>query len=65
MQYKTRAGAFKILETNTYQTLYGQITVFNESAQDIVETFNFDLKGFTLIDSNGGPLSHTVNCPAG
>ena len=65
MQYKTRAGAYKIFDTNADQSLYGQITVINDSAQDIVETFQFELKGFTLVDSNGGPTTHTVNCPPG
>lgn len=32
MQYKTKAGAYKIVESTSSESLYGQITVFNDSA---------------------------------
>lgn len=65
MQYNSRAGAYKIVESTASESLYGQVTIFNESAQDISETFKFELNGFSIVEPNGGPATHTVNCPPG
>lgn len=55
MPYQSRKGAYKIVESVCYESLYGQVVVFNDSNQAIDETFSFDkLDGFLLVDEHAG-----------
>ena len=45
----------KIVESVCYESLYGQVVIYNASNQLIDETFTFDkLDGFQLVNENSG-----------
>ena len=55
MPYQSRQGAMKIVESICYESLYGQVVIYNASNQLIDETFTFDkLEGFKLVNENAG-----------
>lgn len=60
--YKSRKGAYKILDSTSSETLYGQVVIINESNEPLKETLTFDkLERFYLVDQPAGKRSVEVN----
>ena len=57
MPYNSRKGAYKIVESEAYQSLHGQVAIVNESSQSIEEDLIFHtLTGFQLIGAQGNQV---------
>ena len=64
--YNSRKGAYKILDSTSSESLYGQVVIINESKEHIKETLTFDkLERFFLVDQPAGKRSVEVNVPSG
>lgn len=51
LPYNSKKGAYKILDSTSAETLYGQVVIINESAGELKETLTFDkLERFYIVD---------------
>ena len=65
MPYNSKKGAFKLVQSESEESLYGILAIINDSQEEINETINFDkLDGFTLWGPHSNQKQVVVKCPA-